>query len=99
MLPQIRRSLTARSRQDCCAGAPPISRRGWETIAGAFSLGVWVFIPKCPVCVAAYVAFWTGLGLSLAAATQLRWSLLFLSGLILFYLALKRSARIGRLAR
>src|SRR5271168_870220 len=90
MLPQIRRPLTAR----CChAGASPISRRGWEIVAGAFSLGVWAFIPKCPVCVAAHVAFWTGLGLSFAAATHLRWSLLFLSGLALFYITLKRMVR------
>ena len=43
-------------------------------------------MPKCPLCVAAYVTLWTGLGLSFAAATSIRWSLLALSGACLIYL-------------
>ncbi|HVC92397.1 MAG TPA: hypothetical protein VND64_01840 [Pirellulales bacterium] len=62
-------------------------------MAGALSLGLWALMPKCPVCLAAYVALWTGLGLSLAEATCLRWSFLCLSGVLLFYLALKRKRR------
>jgi len=54
---------------------------------------VWAFMPKCPICLAAYVALWTGLGLSFAAATYFRWSLLCLSGVLLFYLTLRRLAR------
>ena len=54
------------------------------------SLGVWAFMPKCPMCIAAYVAVWTGLGLSLAAATYLRWSLLLVSSTVLIYLIGKR---------
>jgi hypothetical protein len=30
-------------------------------------------VPKCPVCVAGYVALFTGCGISLAAAGALRW--------------------------
>jgi len=82
-----RRPLTG----GCCNRGSPRSpsgpRRGWEIAAGARSLGVWALMPKCPVCLAAYVALWTGLGLSLAAAAYLRWSLLFLSGVLLLYLA------------
>ena len=93
MLPRKRLSLT----DGCCHGrAPqpsPRSRRGWEFAAGAFSLGVWAFMPKCPVCVAAHVALWTGLGLSFAEATYLRWSLLYLSGALLLYLVWKRKRR------
>jgi hypothetical protein len=68
---------------------PP--RRGWEFAAGAMSLGVWAFMPKCPMCIATYAALWTGLGLSLAAATYLRWSLLLASAALLLYLILKRA--------
>jgi hypothetical protein len=93
------------TRGGCCCGGegarsslPP--RRGWEITAGALSLGVWAFMPKCPMCVAAYVAVWTGLGLSLAAATYLRWLLLIVSAAVLLYLVVKRNlpARAARMA-
>jgi hypothetical protein len=73
------------------ARSSPPPRRGWEIAAGAASLGVWALMPKCPMCVAAYVAVWTGLGLSLAAATYLRWSLLLASIAVLVYLIVKLS--------
>lgn len=34
------------------------------------------FFPKCPLCIAGYVALATGLGLSLTVAAYLRWALL-----------------------
>ncbi len=78
----------------CCGGggarSSPPPRRGWDLAAGALSLGVWAFMPKCPMCVAAYVAVWTGLGLSLAAATYLRWSILLAGTAVLLYLIVKR---------
>ena len=36
-----------------------------EVVAGASSIGIWVFLPKCPMCLAAHLALWTGLGLSI----------------------------------
>jgi hypothetical protein len=42
-------------------------------------------LPKCPVCVAAYVAAATGLGISVAAAAALRTAVLVLSVLLLTY--------------
>ena len=87
MLPRKRLSLTGRMLpRPRSLSRRRRSRRGWEIAAGALSLGVWAFMPKCPVCLAAHVALWTGLGLSFAAATYLRWSLLFLSGVLLLYL-------------
>ena len=90
MLSQIKQS----ERGGCCHGgvlrAAPPSRRGWEYVAGALSLGAWVIMPKCPLCLAAHVALWTGLGLSLTQAAYLRWLLLFLSGLVLLCLVFKR---------
>jgi hypothetical protein len=47
-------------------------------------------MPKCPVCLAAHAALWTGLGLSFTEAKYVRWSLLLLSGVLLFYLAARK---------
>lgn len=51
------------------------------------------FMPKCPICLAAYVAAATGLGLSFTNATYLRTVLLLLSIVSLFYLAAKQMRR------
>lgn len=102
MLPRKRLPL-----DDCCgrecerqalqgAHAPIEPRRGWEFAAGALSIGLWALMPKCLACLAMHMALWTGLGLSLGAATCLRGSLLCLSGVLLCYvawIALKRTRR------
>jgi hypothetical protein len=66
---------------------PPRSGRGSDLVAGALAIGLWAVVPKCPVCVAAHVALWTGVGLSFAAASYLRWSLLGLCAAMLVYAA------------
>ena|SRR5207248_1793108 len=48
-------------------------------------------LPKCPACLAAYVAVWTGIGLSFSAATNLRVSLLVLCVGSLLFLATKNA--------
>ena len=69
-------------------------RRGWELAAGALSVGLWAIAPNCPVWLAAHVALWSGLGLSLAAATLLRWSLLGASAAFLLGATLIRRRRV-----
>lgn len=42
-------------------------------------------IPKCPACVAGYIAMATGIGVSVTAAAYLRWSLIVLCVATLCY--------------
>ena len=89
MLPQQDRPMT----ESCCRAGPqsPLrSRRGWDLVAGALSIALWVMIPKCPVCVAAHVALWTGLGLSFAEASYLRSSLVALCAALVLAVIAKR---------
>jgi hypothetical protein len=88
----------------CCdaAGdrkAPTWGRRVREIFAWLLPSAILVLVPKCPACLAAYVMLWTGLGLSLATATYLRWLLLFLCVASLLFLIVKRLDRIGAIFR
>jgi len=79
----------------CCKAArarktPTWTRRVRETFAWALPSALLAFAPKCPACLAAYVALWTGLGLSIAAATYLRWAMLVLCGGSLLFLIVER---------
>ncbi|OYP30437.1 hypothetical protein CGZ80_22575 [Rhodopirellula sp. MGV] len=49
------------------------SRRFRDAISWCLPTGAFLFLPKCPACVAAYVALWTGVGISLTTAIVLRW--------------------------
>ena len=54
---------------------------------------------RSPACLAAYVALWTGLGLSITTASYLRWSLLILCAASLLYVCLKLMRRFVEYAR
>jgi len=65
----------------CCDAASGRKGPKWvrgirEVLAWAIPSAILALMPKCPVCVAAYVALWTGLGLSLTTATYLRWAMI-----------------------
>ncbi len=55
---------------------PSFLRRSLDLTAKAVPVAILAVLPKCPACLAAYVALGTGIGVSLAAATYLRLSLI-----------------------
>lgn len=58
----------------CCVKMRTVkhARRGANVAAWMLPGGLLVLMPKCPMCIAAYVAAGTGLGLSIPAASNLR---------------------------
>src|SRR5215510_9581906 len=58
----------------CCGNSrgPTLSRRCIEVAEWILPSAILALIPKCPICLAAYIALWTGLGLSVGAAANLR---------------------------
>jgi len=90
------------STPPCCHGAPgrgeknrPASpcRRGGALARWALPTAILVLMPKCPMCVAMYVALFTGVGISLTAASSLRTALIIICAATLLGLALKALAR------
>jgi hypothetical protein len=60
----------------CCshrnATTTSLTRRGLKIAAWGFPSAVLALMPKCPACLAAYVAAASGLGISFSAASHLR---------------------------
>lgn len=53
---------------------------------------VLVVMPKCPMCIVAYVALFTGMGISVSAAAHLRVAVLVLCLISFLFLAAKSAA-------
>ena len=73
-----------------------LGRRGAKTARWVLPSAAVVLMPKCPACLAAYVAIATGASISLSMAAQLRLTVLVLCVGALAYQAAKVFSRRGR---
>lgn len=73
----------------CCGRKAAAVQRGfWRRASGgAFSGALLVLMPKCPMCIAAYIALATGVGVSVSTAVYLRQGMLVLCVGALGYVA------------
>ena len=65
---------TSTGTMNCCKvqrGRRP--QHWWGSTSGFMGSGaLLVLLPKCPMCIAAYLALWTGAGVAMPVATYLR---------------------------
>jgi hypothetical protein len=92
-----------RTGGDAAAPAVPAPSTSWPRRIGALiqwalPITTLAIIPKCPACIAAYIFLFTGVGLSLPAATAMRWTLIALSIAALAYVLLRAVRREHGLA-
>src|SRR3954468_19427152 len=73
-----------------------LARRCADATGWLIPTAILAFLPKCPACVAVYIALATGVGVSLSTATRLRWLLIILSIVALLFVAARLLLPIGR---
>jgi hypothetical protein len=66
-------------------------RRAWRSVQWLFPAGLLLLMPKCPMCIAAYVALFTGIGITAATAWWIRILMLALCLTWLAYLAVRHT--------
>src|SRR5262249_47338090 len=88
----------------CCTDGRATAQAPWlrrvaALVEWALPVTTLALMPKCPACVAAYSLLFTGVGLSLPAASALRWTLIGLSVTALLYLFLRATRRAANAFR
>ena len=73
---------------------PRLARRARELARWIVPAAGLALVPKCPACLAAYLAVGTGVGVSVSTATYLRMFLLVAFVASLSYLAVKRLLQV-----
>src|SRR5262245_14727551 len=71
-------------------------KRSTSLLGWVLPTAVLTLVPKCPVCVAAYVAVFTGIGLSITAATYLRTAVIVVAVAILCAMCVRQVIAHGR---
>ena len=71
-----------------------LAQRFFDLVSLVAPAVVLALLPKCPVCFAAYVALATGLGISVAAAANLRVLLILVCAGVLLLLVRKQIRRL-----
>ena len=100
--PALVRSINQQPREvsmnpdRCCENSRPrtFARRCVDVFGWIIPGAILALLPKCPMCLAAYIALWSGIGLSFSAATHLRVSLLMLSVELILFMAATNTRRL-----
>jgi hypothetical protein len=87
------RPLITKQDEPCMPGKRTLLQRCLDALRWMAPGFVLLIIPKCPICLAAYVALGTGIGISFAVAAWIRWILIALCVVSLLYLIGKRYLR------
>ena len=92
--------ISLREKQHCCrSGKTGIGRWLPVTVEWLIPGAVLLLIPKCPLCIIAYVAMFTGIGLSVSTAASLRMIAIVLCLGSLLYFVTRRCVVYMRRAR